>query len=680
VWLAWVNSPVSVSRLEYPDSDVWGSNLDWENYSGLEPDDSISELQAFYFLSEHAEFLRNLMGDPNFCFSGFGPNCTANYNTSSPEVSSPMQYITNMVSIETNPDSSSKFPPLEVQLAEGLGKTKQNPISFDQYSDYNNAFYSRQPFSGAEINCTEAGCVDINSFQFTAIGFGQSSTSKDWALNECVAYHELGHALVAQFIPDISSYTWAASGLRSDPGAMNEAWADYFAAIHCGISDFTKTFNTHPKRNLENSLTCAAAVGEVHSDGLIFVGAIWKIRSHILSTPSLSTAEDQRRFDKVILQSLSLGHAEDLFADQFNSILSLLSKDLKLSVLIPFAEKEFTEREFACVREYLFEESSDPTFTLPENVLTSVNLSTIPSQIKFMPRTSDWSVSVKWRQFANDGRLGKLDIGFAQQPMQLLISPCPIFMERINSDTSQIEAFSNCTVLGTKTKLKFVQSIYSSLYGSISFPIYPNSKTMFMVIASDLPTNMVLYSSSLTFYGFNHVWRVTFVVLGGINVAFVIALLLCCRKTKNRKQNYFLGLCFLLEVISGLLALFGILFGSVRSYFTVAMISISFISIPLVTWSFLKSDIIDQWNLEPHNWINMYLNGNSPRWIFLFETMRAGILVVSMVLILSYFSPIWVHLLFYSVYLGLTAIHFYLSLLLILYSCKADELSHSIEL
>ena len=213
-----------------------------------------------------------MLNDSSFCFLGSGPNCSIAdpvTNISDSANSSPIHVFTNYQQLQAYP-SNSKYSDFVTQIfEEKKGKGINDPVLFDQHTVYADAFFLHTPFfPNSSRNCSDAGCIDQNTFSYTHFAFGQDTlgNSLDWGLNECIAYHELTHALVYQLIPTLPTYIWAETGLRSDPGAMNEAWADYFAAVNCGISDFKgKTYNKRPGRNLNNRLTCQNSVGEVHN-------------------------------------------------------------------------------------------------------------------------------------------------------------------------------------------------------------------------------------------------------------------------------------------------------------------------------------------------------------------------------------------------------------------------------
>ncbi len=49
---------------------------------------------------------------------------------------------------------------------------------------------------------------------------GYVSLLTSLGLNDCIAYHEVGHAVVAKFLPGLASFILATDGIKSDPGAM----------------------------------------------------------------------------------------------------------------------------------------------------------------------------------------------------------------------------------------------------------------------------------------------------------------------------------------------------------------------------------------------------------------------------------------------------------------------------
>ncbi|EGF82543.1 hypothetical protein BATDEDRAFT_23127 [Batrachochytrium dendrobatidis JAM81] len=525
IYMAWYNAPVFASKLVAPvfvdqNGDyIWGSDINFASLTGRERTDSFSELQAYHFLSTHAEFMRNLINDTSLCLIGTGANCAFQdplNNRTATAFDSPMRFVTNLQSLKTWPDAGSPYPNIFAQLKQGLGKSLDNPIVFYEHSDYGDAYFSsfgfQPPTNGTEWrDCSFGKCVSIQDSYLDYIAFGQTSVS-DWALDDCIAFHELTHAFVHKYIPDLPWVVWTSSGLKTDPGAMNEAWADYFSAIHCGISNFKKSYTHHPIRDLDNSLTCADTVGEVHFDGMIFSGALWEVRQAIKTIPTLVDS-DYGLYDRIVLHAMMHGHTTDLFETQLNSILMMIQQHPRLNVLEDIATKVFTHRVFDCTRVSPMTEQSTTAFFLPTALTTEANISTLPTQLMFNPRPGDWGLFMSWDQWYESPILGPLTIGYGRTCIKALVSfECPIFLN--GSDVSSIVPYSSCGSNSANTTLSWTCSEYDvttftgSLY--IPFPFGHTPSTVYVWYAHQVPATMVMYSSKITFYGFNRIWRIVF--------------------------------------------------------------------------------------------------------------------------------------------------------------------------
>jgi hypothetical protein len=562
VYMAWKNSPVGSTRLvKYP-NQPWGSDIDFANLRGTEQIDAFAELQGYHLLSQHSRFIRDLMGDPNFCFLVTGPNCTVlnpSSNATSLENSSPIRFFVNYQALKATPSPGSRYPDYFTQIRQGLGKNSSYPVLFYENQAYEDAYFARRNFFNG--SCQDRRCLSVEYYPFTHFVFGQN-TQSDWALNSCLAYHELNHALVAKFLPNLPSYVWTAEGLRSDPGALNEGWADYFAAIHCKISDFRRTYNGRPRRILDNTITCEDTVGQVHTDSQLFSGALWEIRKSILGI-GLSEKE-QMDFDRIVLQALMTGKETDLFADQMRSILNLLETDDVLKSILPIARRIFNERELDCSRIKPFPERIDPSFSFPPPRITSANLSTIPTQLRIQARSSDWSIHLRWRQYAINSWIGPLDSGYGSFPFQFLVSSCPIQFR--GSGGTGIVGISSCT----GEVIPWTRSKYSDKYGSYEFALN-GSTTAFVMIASDIPASMVMLQTNLTFIGFNRMWRWSLAILGVMEVILLLAWfrIIYLQRLKFPRSFWTLPVVsHLLGSSAGVFSWFAIFFGSNRDIFT----------------------------------------------------------------------------------------------------------------
>ncbi|KAJ1345421.1 hypothetical protein BSLG_000934 [Batrachochytrium salamandrivorans] len=540
IYMAWKDAPVFAPRLMTPAPDnngdfTWGTDVNFNTMSGTDPNDAFSELQTYHFLSNHAKYMRMLIGDPSLCIVGAGANCTTmdpHTNRTATQFDSPMRFVSNLQSIKTWPDAGSPYPDLLAQLRMGLGKNTSYPIMFYEHDYYADAYYSNSDFQPPMNNsewrdCSHGACVSIQDSPLNYFAFGQASNS-DWALNNCVVFHELTHAFVHKYIPDLPWVVWSPSGLKTDPGAMNEAWADYFAAIHCGMSDFRQTYNRHPLRDLTNSHTCANTVGEVHVDSMIFSGALWEVRLSIANEPSL-TSDDYTLYDRVVLHAMMQGHATDLFETQLGLVMDLLVKHPKLYVLSDTALAVFSRRVFNCKRVSPISESSTTSFFLPTALTTPANMSTLPTQLEFRPRASDWGLSISWSQWYDSPILGPLTIGYGRTRLFALVSfECPIFLN--GTANEPIVPYTSCGSASPNTSLSWTLADYhlGKTRGSLYIPFGSRGapSVVYVWFAHQVPATMVMYSSQTMYYGFNLVWRITLLTVGALGVSVYIVTLI----------------------------------------------------------------------------------------------------------------------------------------------------------
>jgi hypothetical protein len=100
---------------------------------------------------------------------------------------------------------------------------------------------------------------------------------EDWALCADIIYHEYTHRIVQKIYED----AMVLLPYSGQTGAMNEAWADYFAATTTdnpahGVGCYQGRNIDIPDRHYPDDWR-----GLVHTDGLIFSGAIWDTRSFL---------------------------------------------------------------------------------------------------------------------------------------------------------------------------------------------------------------------------------------------------------------------------------------------------------------------------------------------------------------------------------------------------------------
>ncbi|MCO4761897.1 MAG: M36 family metallopeptidase [Myxococcales bacterium] len=113
--------------------------------------------------------------------------------------------------------------------------------------------------------------------------FGQYEKT-DFSYDATVIYHEYTHAMVGT--TRLSGLFADAHGLNNQPGAMNEGFADYFAAAMIEypiIGTYGLAFaGAHRVRDLSVMRKCPDDLtGQVHADGRIFSSALWAIRKKV---------------------------------------------------------------------------------------------------------------------------------------------------------------------------------------------------------------------------------------------------------------------------------------------------------------------------------------------------------------------------------------------------------------
>jgi len=169
----------------------------------------------------------------------------------------------------------------------------------------NAAFVPPEGFAGFGLPERPGGAIVFGQYQYT-----------DFAYDASVIYHEYTHAMVGT--TRLSTQLVDSWGLDNLPGAMNEGFADYFAASVAGHSYIGTyglvTAGPHQIRNLAEPRVCPDDLtSEVHADGKIIGSAMWALRVEL----------GQKVTDGIILRALesfamttNLDQAANLIIDE----------------------------------------------------------------------------------------------------------------------------------------------------------------------------------------------------------------------------------------------------------------------------------------------------------------------------------------------------------------------------
>ncbi|KAL3898489.1 MAG: hypothetical protein SGCHY_002700 [Lobulomycetales sp.] len=518
ITMLWKGAPVYGSRLKLPEDGVFASDIDFSTYSPSQPDDAFAELQAYHSLTlAHRFFVETLdiasilgPNDPNFCLIGTGPDCTQTdprTNRTPTALNYPHRFVVNYPQIQFSPSSASEFQDPLTQIDQGRGKSVDDPVSFDEWKEY-----------GVQI-----------------FGYGHGAENGDWALNDCINYHEVGHALVAKLLPNFSSFILTSDGVKSDPGAMNEGWADYFASALCGVADYrVGTYHGRPNRSLKNELTCVDLVGEVHADGSVFAGGLWAVRE--------SMPENLRTdFDKLILRALSLSGNDEQFSDQYNRILELLENSLNstnagLSNYTQLAREEFGKRVLGCTPVGTYTDSDTPTFFLPSARIVNdardsergPQISTVPAKVLIKARPADWAFSIKWNQLSSTV-FGPSNLGYGKAPLRTFLSTgCEFKLQVSNASAPALDP--DCP---TARNIEMGVGRFEYTFAA------EESHDVYMLFSHEHPSSISMQSAYFEFSGPQAMTRYVILILACINVLISLFLFASrlVRRIKRRKRS-----------------------------------------------------------------------------------------------------------------------------------------------
>ena len=180
--------------------------------------------------------------------------------------------------------------------------------------------------------------TSLLGFDNGGIFFFQGPTA-DFAYDGDVVYHEFGHNIVHQSGNNIltGGNLMDPYGLDDSPGALNEAYADYFAGAltedpvvggyagyHSGLGEGI--------RRMDHELRCPDFwAGEVHADAWGWAGALWAGRA--LSPQSGTddtTGLEFRLFDRAVLSGLKTLTENATYAQAAEATLHAVSADAEL--------------------------------------------------------------------------------------------------------------------------------------------------------------------------------------------------------------------------------------------------------------------------------------------------------------------------------------------------------------
>eukprot|EP00033_Pygsuia_biforma_P002317 GCRY01002565.1.p1 GENE.GCRY01002565.1~~GCRY01002565.1.p1 ORF type:complete len:1027 (+),score=302.90 GCRY01002565.1:238-3318(+) len=411
-------SPATTQFLATPD----------DTYSAADEEgtfmDGFVESQAYNSLEDFFGWIRDLLGDPNFCLTAHSMRCS---DTDPQPLPIKVNYRP-VISFGFDVETPEMIDDLYHQLVAGHGKTFSDPVmpNFEStgyfnaffmpgdsdYTDYysevikisstNILMHSSDP---ARPSFVRGKLVDDVFFRHNqsmivlAQYMDAQGASLDLGYDASVVCHEFFHAVVDTIASSaLTSFSYDAYGANDDGAAINEALADYFSSafrgdarvgIYSGESEHYPGLEPGaiPLRTSANTDTCEATfILEEHADSTHITGALWAIRTFIGSKLG---AVGTRAYDSLVLEALIDAEAEGVWwsrAQMATDITQLLhdAETVATSVFVSptrsyslYAKKIFQERglQGPCGRLFALESASG---TVTRNLLYY-----LPSSLSF---------------------------------------------------------------------------------------------------------------------------------------------------------------------------------------------------------------------------------------------------------------------------------------------------------
>jgi parallel beta-helix repeat protein len=148
-----------------------------------------------------------------------------------------------------------------------------------------------------QVDCAEGYCNAYWDGEGMAFGAGDGWFCDDFALYSEVIYHEYTHAVTSKIYDGID-FPYA-----MEPGAMNEAWSDYFGCVLSAsqsplVGDGGLLLEEpNGFRTLDNAYRRETDwISEVHADSQMLSGALWEVRQAIESQIGVETWDEMVHF------------------------------------------------------------------------------------------------------------------------------------------------------------------------------------------------------------------------------------------------------------------------------------------------------------------------------------------------------------------------------------------------
>jgi len=297
-------------------------------------EDAFAELQAYALTSTFFAHVRDTIDDDTFCLRDLSMACDATGAPVKDEHGRPvLPFRITVNALRPAIDVENIF--LQLLSPGGKGRTPGNPIEVNEYARETQAVFLPALSSGPINIPPELAVIgEIFTREFDSTIYFQGE--RDFAYDGSIVFHEFAHAVIHTYKPNLEQYGHDAQGGHAMPGALNEAFADYFSASFSGdpaIAQYGSAGAVGGEtglRDLAASKKCPDDIaGEVHDDSYPFSTALWAIRSTVVATVGASAVPT---YDRLLWQAVSSADDDETFARMAERVLDGVEAEFGASV------------------------------------------------------------------------------------------------------------------------------------------------------------------------------------------------------------------------------------------------------------------------------------------------------------------------------------------------------------
>lgn len=242
-----------------------------------EDNDVFAEINAFHHVSTALAYVESLNGAFEL-----------------PPDARPLRISTNFILPDFNEVASKDLGQLYQDVMAG------KEVVVEGFTRFANAMYMPKG-AGEQLGAAIPGFKR----DFDSVIFFQGPNA-DFGYDPAVVVHEFGHGVVAA-TAQLADYSQDDQGIIDAPGALNEGFADFWAAAHLDqpqIGQYVGDLVGQGEgalRDLENDFSCPSVLwNEVHQDSQHFSAALWAARVAIAG----DDADKRVAFDRAVLTAM----------------------------------------------------------------------------------------------------------------------------------------------------------------------------------------------------------------------------------------------------------------------------------------------------------------------------------------------------------------------------------------